>query len=188
MAKHPPGVAVNCYRIPVFMCFGSPSYGVGGEGDAWRSALLPALRCPPLCVPQPLDNPQPHAGCPTAYSVCPLSKATALLALVALCARREEVSSPSGQLRLAVCCCRCYSPPSVGISTVVLSMSLASQEQGTVPLGPSLRVKAMSCSLLRLAVPSGKETSKPNLLRVLCCLPLTSNPPSLLLSCELPVC
>lgn len=52
MAKHPPGAAVKCYRILVFMCFGSPSYGVGGEGDA---RVQHSAACAPvsssLCAP-----------------------------------------------------------------------------------------------------------------------------------------
>lgn len=174
MAKHPPGMAVKCYRILVFVAL----YHMVLEGREMLGCrtVLPALCCPLLCV-----NPSPMPATPLPALPVPFQRQLRC-SLPKPCVPAETDLLALQQAQCcSVCRCRCCSPPSIGISTVILSMSLAWQEQGAVPAGPSLRVAAMSWLLLRLIISSTKKMFKPNLLWVFFWLLVTTNPSSLLL-------
>lgn len=85
-------------------------------------AVLSVLRCPYLCEPQPLANPQPYASPPTAYAVLSSFKGNCSADSPSpLCLHRGGLA-----LRPAWCCSVLLQVLlSSGISAVVLSMSLA---------------------------------------------------------------
>jgi len=178
LAKHPSGTAVNCYRILVFTHFGSPSYGVGAEGDA-RDA---GQRCPRSSVLVFV--------CPSLWLTPSPMPATPLLTLSApfqrqLLCRPSQPSVPAEK--------RSPRPPDGSVlQCAIAGAALLHQSgsalwsyvhglAGTVPAGPSPQETAMSWLLLHLTVSPGKEMLEPNFLRVFCWLPPTPDSPSLLL-------